>query len=162
MAATYPDASLALVFLDDDHNKWHVANELRAWWPKVQMGGTLAGHDYDMPDVEHAVNEFADWLASKGQRVMVQTLGTSWGIKKDPPPTPGPSSGYPAVRFHKVHGERLVRTAEDAQRLGHGWAESIAEAQEVPAPEPEPEPDPAPDAPEETGTAPKGGKRSKR
>jgi cephalosporin hydroxylase len=40
------DNSFDLVYLDDDHTYKHVKEELRAWWPKIKVGGILAGHDF--------------------------------------------------------------------------------------------------------------------
>jgi cephalosporin hydroxylase len=121
MAATYPDSSLDFVFLDDNHSGVHVAAELRVWWQKVKMGGTLAGHDLDFPEVAAAVDEFAAWLTGAGHRVMVQRLGRSWGLKKQAPKALANGASYPAVRYHATEGERLVRSADDEQRLGPGW-----------------------------------------
>lgn len=45
-AATFADKSLAFVYLDGDHSFDGVRRDLTAWWPKVQSGGILAGHDY--------------------------------------------------------------------------------------------------------------------
>ncbi|MCE5247963.1 class I SAM-dependent methyltransferase [bacterium] len=123
MSATYADSSLDFVFLDDDHSGPHVAAELRAWWPKVKVGGTLAGHDINFPEVEQAVMGFVDWLTRLGQRLMVQRAGSVWGIKKDDQkPRQVQGAPYPCVRYHAEHGERLVNTAEDEKRLGPGWS----------------------------------------
>lgn len=40
-----PDESLDLVFLDDDHSRQHVAEELLAVGRKVKAGGLVTGHD---------------------------------------------------------------------------------------------------------------------
>ena len=139
MAETYPDASLDFVFLDDNHTGAHVAAELRAWWQKVKMGGTLAGHDLDFPEVAAAVDEFAAWLTSAGQRVMVQRLGRSWGLKKEAPKKAANGAPYPAVRYHAEYGERLVRSADEERALGAGWSNTPGG---IVAPEPEPTPVP--------------------
>lgn len=60
-AATIPDASIDLVFIDADHEYEGVRDDIAAWAPKVRPGGILAGHDYDQPDfpgVRKAVDEF--------------------------------------------------------------------------------------------------------
>lgn len=59
-AALFPDRHFDFIFLDGDHRKEAVAEDLRAWWPKVKPGGRMAGHDYDRhwPSVVEAVNEF--------------------------------------------------------------------------------------------------------
>ncbi len=45
-AAKFSDKSLAFVYLDGDHSYDGFRRDLIAWWPKVQSGGILAGHDY--------------------------------------------------------------------------------------------------------------------
>lgn len=40
------DDDLDWVYLDADHSYSAVAEDLRAWWPKVRPGGVLAGHDF--------------------------------------------------------------------------------------------------------------------
>lgn len=42
---TVPNESLGLVWLDDDHEKAHVAQELEALFPKMVRGGLILGHD---------------------------------------------------------------------------------------------------------------------
>jgi len=45
-ASNYEDNSLDFVFLDAAHTKSAVFRDLEAWYPKVKVGGTIAGHDY--------------------------------------------------------------------------------------------------------------------
>jgi hypothetical protein len=45
-AATFAEKSLSFVYLDGDHSLDGVLKDLQAWWPKVQRGGIIAGHDY--------------------------------------------------------------------------------------------------------------------
>ena len=56
---TYKNESLDFVFIDASHECERVKEDIEAWFPKVKIGGYLAGHDYDLyfPDVEKAVNE---------------------------------------------------------------------------------------------------------
>ncbi len=56
-ASRYSDDSLDFVFIDASHDRESVGNDLSAWWPKVRPGGILAGHDYDQPGVESAVDD---------------------------------------------------------------------------------------------------------
>jgi hypothetical protein len=46
----FEDHSLDFVYLDGDHRYKEVLKDLRAWWPKLKMGGILAGHDVIMPN----------------------------------------------------------------------------------------------------------------
>lgn len=53
-----------VVFIDADHSYEGCSQDIRAWWPKVNIGGWIGGHDYRNPDprfggVDRAVDEFA-------------------------------------------------------------------------------------------------------
>lgn len=73
----FEDASISFLFIDTDHEYEHVIKEIDAWYPKVKLGGIIAGHDYFTPGVNQAVNEFfelvphplislnASWMAFK-------------------------------------------------------------------------------------------------
>ena len=45
-AAAVTDLSLDFVYIDGNHEKGHVLEDLSAWTPKIKPGGMLAGHDY--------------------------------------------------------------------------------------------------------------------
>jgi predicted O-methyltransferase YrrM len=45
-ANLYEDLSLDFVFIDASHDEHNVYKDISAWWPKVKIGGTLAGDDY--------------------------------------------------------------------------------------------------------------------
>ncbi len=53
-AATFPREHFDFVYIDADHSYEAVKADIEAWWPKVRMGGVLAGHDYTKP---HQVNQ---------------------------------------------------------------------------------------------------------
>jgi Methyltransferase domain len=57
-AAQVPDAGLDFAYIDALHDYDSVKADLEAWFPKVRPGGILAGHDYPMPGVRAAVDEF--------------------------------------------------------------------------------------------------------
>lgn len=61
-----PDGSCYMVFLDGDHSHDAVKADIRAWLPKVAVGGYLCGHDYfTFPGVRTAVHEafgHKDWM----------------------------------------------------------------------------------------------------
>jgi cephalosporin hydroxylase len=60
-ANLYADNSLDFVFIDADHSYEGVISDIKAWFPKVKVGGHIAGHDYneiDWPGVVKAVDEF--------------------------------------------------------------------------------------------------------
>lgn len=56
---TYQDESIDAVFLDACHQYSCVKEDIYAWFPKVKIGGIIAGHDYTgyWPEVVRAVNE---------------------------------------------------------------------------------------------------------
>lgn len=42
----YEDRSLDFVFIDADHSYDEVKKDIECWYPKVKLGGIIAGHDY--------------------------------------------------------------------------------------------------------------------
>ena len=57
------DGSLDFAFLDACHTLEAVRADITAYWPKIQPGGVLCGHDFakaDYPGVTEAVREFAE------------------------------------------------------------------------------------------------------
>jgi hypothetical protein len=74
-AALYADNSLDFVFIDAAHDYENVKADITAWYPKVKVGGTIAGHDYGWPGsgVHDAVNEY---LAAVGN--LPKPRGSSW------------------------------------------------------------------------------------
>lgn len=57
-AKLYDDGSLDFVFIDADHTKEGIAGDLKSWYPKIKVGGVLAGHDYDYPQITEALKSF--------------------------------------------------------------------------------------------------------
>ncbi len=45
-AEVFPREHFDFVYIDADHTYEAVRDDVRAWWPKVRMGGVLSGHDY--------------------------------------------------------------------------------------------------------------------
>lgn len=56
-AALFPPSSLDFVFIDADHAYERVQADIAAWRTRVRVGGTLAGHDWKLDGVRHAVVE---------------------------------------------------------------------------------------------------------
>lgn len=60
-AKLYADKSLDFVFIDGLHSYEACISDIRAWLPKVKIGGYIGGHDIDGPErfngVRKAVNE---------------------------------------------------------------------------------------------------------
>lgn len=59
VVSKYENNSLDFCFIDGSHEYEDVKADLLAYLPKIKIGGTLAGHDYDpaWPGVVKAVNE---------------------------------------------------------------------------------------------------------
>jgi hypothetical protein len=58
-------APLSFVYLDARHDYRSVANDLFNWWPLIEVGGIIAGHDFknsfvrkNLVEVERAVRDF--------------------------------------------------------------------------------------------------------
>lgn len=89
-AAEVADGSLDFVFIDADHTYEAVRADLRAWWPKVRIGGTLAGHDFlerTTDDgvqfgVVQAVTEFAKQVGLDQPIHVTADKAPSWFITK--------------------------------------------------------------------------------
>jgi Methyltransferase domain/Glycosyl transferase family 2 len=77
-AQSFPDNFFDFIFLDAAHDYASVQEDLRAWWPKLKVGGLFAGHDYSpiWPGVWRAVSEM---FAAK---VSVTTVGSSFLVRK--------------------------------------------------------------------------------
>lgn len=43
---TFPDNFLDFVYIDGNHDLYHVIQDIVDWVPKVRSGGIIAGHDY--------------------------------------------------------------------------------------------------------------------
>ncbi len=58
-SGTNPNPPIDLIFIDALHDYESVKQDIGLWWPKVRMGGILAGHDFNhqWPGVERAVAE---------------------------------------------------------------------------------------------------------
>ena len=57
-ADLYPDNSIDFVFVDACHDYDSVSKDIFAWYPKVKVGGIIAGHDIEAADVKRAVREY--------------------------------------------------------------------------------------------------------
>ena len=56
----FEDGSLDLIFIDGEHDKEHLYNELSLWYPKLKEGGTFSGDDYTWPGLSEAIHRFGD------------------------------------------------------------------------------------------------------
>jgi Methyltransferase domain len=72
----YEDESLDFVFIDAAHDYESVKADIKAWYPKVKIGGTIAGHDYNWQSVKKAVDECL------GDKVKPRETEYSWLMEK--------------------------------------------------------------------------------
>jgi hypothetical protein len=80
-ASLFPDNSLAFVYIDACHLYDAVTADVRAWLPKIQPGGIIAGHDYTnkrFPGVKEAVDEIFGFECH-----LPQFGGGVWAVVKD-------------------------------------------------------------------------------
>ncbi len=59
-AQMFTNGAVDFCFIDADHTPEGVTRDIEAWWPKIKVGGTLGGHDYQWPGVRKVVNAFAE------------------------------------------------------------------------------------------------------
>lgn len=64
-AAMFKDGSFDFIYIDANHARPYIDQDLAAWWPKLRDGGIFGGHDYHMVEredyscgVKAAVDEF--------------------------------------------------------------------------------------------------------
>jgi predicted O-methyltransferase YrrM len=57
-AKNYEDNSLDFIFIDAGHDYESVTKDITNWFPKLKIGGLIAGHDYHHLPVNKAVNDF--------------------------------------------------------------------------------------------------------
>ncbi len=87
-AKQFDDKQLDFVYIDADHHKTAVTQDIEAWYPKLMSGGILSGHDYLDGEfagshfgVKSAVDEF---VKREGLRLYVsrEPIWRSWFVVK--------------------------------------------------------------------------------
>lgn len=56
-AEKYADRSISFLMIDASHKYDDVVDDIRAWFPKLKMGGIMSGDDLDWPEVKQAVED---------------------------------------------------------------------------------------------------------
>jgi len=89
----FEDESLDFVYLDARHDYRSVMADLKAWYPKVKIGGILAGHDYknscvrkNLVEVKRAVDTFFCTKPERAVDVTTDDNLPSWYVQKQPAP----------------------------------------------------------------------------
>jgi len=62
----FPDEFFDYVYIDGDHSYENVLKDLHYWYPKVKVGGMIAGHDAWYVDVAKAIRAFTQTLKIQG------------------------------------------------------------------------------------------------
>lgn len=57
-AKDFPDKSLHYIYIDAGHEYDEVTADLQAWYPKLQPGSFIGGHDFWYKPVQEAVKDF--------------------------------------------------------------------------------------------------------
>lgn len=55
-AAQFEDRSISFLMIDASHRFKDVQDDIKAWWPKIKLGGIISGDDYDWEEVKAAVD----------------------------------------------------------------------------------------------------------
>jgi len=78
-AKEIPDGCLDFVYIDANHRYFEVAQDIRAWLPKVRPGGIICGHDYfSHGSVKKAVD---DWAAETNNYIF--STAPDWWCFRD-------------------------------------------------------------------------------
>lgn len=80
-AKTISDNSLDFVYIDANHFYACVMDDMTAWTPKVRSGGIVSGHDYQLPEVRKAVDEYTTQHNYK-LNVTEESISSWWFVKK--------------------------------------------------------------------------------
>lgn len=90
IAEFIPDLSLDFVYIDANHFKQFVLDDIAAWYPKVRNGGIIAGHDYcHYTDIE-VIQAVDEWCEATGYSINITTkdfwnghpFPTWWTVKR--------------------------------------------------------------------------------
>lgn len=78
-----PNGSLDFVYIDGCHAYEVVLDDLKLYYPKVKIGGLVAGHDYGNPGtgVKHALEEFCEMHGISHLQIFLGE-DTDWWIIK--------------------------------------------------------------------------------
>ena len=56
-----PNSSVDFIYVDARHDYCGVMEDIKTWWPKLKVGGVMAGHDYLTASEQKKLNGGDDW-----------------------------------------------------------------------------------------------------
>lgn len=62
------DESIDLIFIDATHTYKCVIEDISCWYGKIRNGGIICGHDYNLEEVEQAVNDLFSMRGNLGHK----------------------------------------------------------------------------------------------
>lgn len=77
-------SQVGFVYLDGDHSRLSVAEDISLWWPLIQPGGILAGDDFGVQHtgVKEAVLSFLDLTGLPTYTISDYNRELSWYVQK--------------------------------------------------------------------------------
>lgn len=88
VAPEFPDAYFDWVYVDGNHLREAVEQDLQLYWPKVKDGGYIAGDDYGVRGYwENGVQEAVDGFVSRTPEASLEVEGTQFVIRKASEPS---------------------------------------------------------------------------
>jgi hypothetical protein len=90
-ARCFPDGFFDFVYIDANHTYSHTKADIHAWWPKVRVGGVLAGHDYldyEINGVTFGVRQAVDEIFGSDEIHVTEEEFPSWFVTKLTPVLP--------------------------------------------------------------------------
>ena len=79
-AKDFADQSLDFVYLDGNHDFFHVTDDLRAWLPKLKAGGIISGHDYCRRTDQHRTQRYTVHVAEVIDAFTAATHVNPWFV----------------------------------------------------------------------------------
>lgn len=74
-AEEFEDRSISFLMIDASHAYQDVVDDIKAWYPKIKLGGIISGDDFDFEEVKQAVSDTC------GETVMIYP-NTTWWFRK--------------------------------------------------------------------------------
>ena len=78
----FQNSSLGFAYIDARHDFDAVTEDMDAWWPKVRLGGVVAGHDFTHMPLARAVLQFVRKHGNDASVFVTADHPASWIIAK--------------------------------------------------------------------------------